>query len=272
MKSFAGKRPRSLFAMIAVAAVALVGACSEDSDDLTMPDVTGVTLDIAKSDIERAGYGGDLEIIGGGTFGIIDEGNWTVCTQLPEVGEPIDAEPRLTVERDCGTDEDDVESEEPTEEPKEETTEPEPEPTEEETTEKPEPEPTPEPQPEPSEEVEEPAAESGKSGFNADEVVETYLYHLGPDYESFYDMCGAFGEWDHWGCFYESAENTSSYLRVNLITDGGWSEGDLNLLAENTGRHWFNFIGCDFPDLNTIVVNINGIDHNTYRTDYIDIC
>ena len=32
--------------------------------------------------------------------------------------------------------------------------------------------------------------------------------------------------------------------------------------ANKAGRHWFKFIGCDFPQLATIVVNINGVDHN----------
>ena len=36
-------------------------------------------------------------------------------------------------------------------------------------------------------------------------------------------------------------------LRVNLVTDGGWSAADLDTMADQAGRAWFNFIGCDFP-------------------------
>ncbi|MCU1440954.1 MAG: hypothetical protein JWP85_1951 [Rhodoglobus sp.] len=41
-----------------------------------MPDVVGLQLDIVKSDIERAGFGGDVEIIGGGLFSVVNESTW----------------------------------------------------------------------------------------------------------------------------------------------------------------------------------------------------
>lgn len=67
-----------------------------------MPDVVGLQLDIAKSDIERAGFGGDVEIIGGGLFGVIDDSNWVVCEQEPAPGVSV-ADPRLVVERECAS-------------------------------------------------------------------------------------------------------------------------------------------------------------------------
>jgi PASTA domain len=75
-----------------------------------MPDVTGKKLDVAKSDIERAGFDGDVEVVGGGLFGVLDDANWVVCDQEPTSGEAV-SEPRLIVDRDCGPAE---ESAEPT--------------------------------------------------------------------------------------------------------------------------------------------------------------
>ena len=65
-----------------------------------MPDVVGEQLDVALSEIERAGFTEDVELLGGGTFGVLVEANWQVCAQLPEPGEDL-TEPRLTAERSC---------------------------------------------------------------------------------------------------------------------------------------------------------------------------
>jgi hypothetical protein len=82
----------------AVLALALTGCGSGEPS--VMPDVTGKQLDVAKSDIERAGHGGDIEIVGGGMFGVVNESNWTVCEQIPAAGADISS-PRLVVEREC---------------------------------------------------------------------------------------------------------------------------------------------------------------------------
>ncbi len=66
-----------------------------------MPDVVGLTLDVALSDIKRAGIDGEVEVLGGGAFGVVDESNWTVCTQLPAAGAEIGSAPRVTVDRSC---------------------------------------------------------------------------------------------------------------------------------------------------------------------------
>lgn len=69
--------------------------------DMLMPDVSGKRLDVAKSDIKRAGFGSDVEVLGGGMLGVIEEANWTVCEQLPEAGAAMKDKPRLTVARTC---------------------------------------------------------------------------------------------------------------------------------------------------------------------------
>lgn len=66
-----------------------------------MPDVSGKRLDVAKSDIKRAGFDDDVEVLGGGILGVIEESNWTVCEQLPEAGAVVTDKPRLTVARSC---------------------------------------------------------------------------------------------------------------------------------------------------------------------------
>ena len=85
-----------------------LAACSA-GEPPAMPDVVGKQLDIAKSDIERAGFGGDIEVVGGGLFGILDESNWVVCEQAPGAGQDV-AEPRLVVDRECGESEEANES------------------------------------------------------------------------------------------------------------------------------------------------------------------
>ncbi len=71
----------------------------------------------------------------------------------------------------------------------------------------------------------------------------------------------------HWACFYDGVKGDSAELWVILTTDGKWSEASLKDLALAAGTHWFNFIGCDFPELDIIVVEINGREHNIFRWD-----
>jgi hypothetical protein len=66
------------------------------------PSVTGLRLDIAYSDFDAVGVGeGDIEIVGGGTFGILDESNWTVCEQSPPAEAPLEAPFRFIIDRKC---------------------------------------------------------------------------------------------------------------------------------------------------------------------------
>jgi beta-lactam-binding protein with PASTA domain len=77
-----------------------VAACGSD-EPVAMPDVVGKRLDIAVSDIERAGFEDDVEVLGGGTFGVLDETNWTVCSQEPQAGNDLAGAPRISVDRSC---------------------------------------------------------------------------------------------------------------------------------------------------------------------------
>lgn len=105
---------------LAVAVTIAVGlAACGSGEEPSMPDVAGKRLDVAQSDIERAGFSDDVDVVGGGLFGIVDEGNWEVCEQTPAPGEPLTAAPRLVVERDCNKDEAEP-SEEPSEKPSDE--------------------------------------------------------------------------------------------------------------------------------------------------------
>jgi beta-lactam-binding protein with PASTA domain len=92
---------RSLLATLAVTAVILPIAGCSGGEPVAMPDVVGKRLDVAKSDMKRAGYDDDVEVLGGGTFGVIDESNWTVCSQEPEAGTTVTDSPRITVDRTC---------------------------------------------------------------------------------------------------------------------------------------------------------------------------
>lgn len=72
----------------------------------------------------------------------------------------------------------------------------------------------------------------------------------------------------HWACFYSgvTAPNQQQ-VRVELETDGGWSDDDLEQLADEAALHWFNFVGTTFEDLDIVVVRTNGVDSNHYRDD-----
>ncbi|MCT9820562.1 PASTA domain-containing protein [Microbacterium sp. W1N] len=83
--------------------VLALSACGS-GEPSAMPDVVGKQLDVAKSDIERAGFGGDVEVVGGGLFGVVNDSNWMVCEQEPAAGKDV-ANPRLVVDRECGGDE-----------------------------------------------------------------------------------------------------------------------------------------------------------------------
>lgn len=79
--------------------IATLSACG--GEDVVMPDLAGKRLDIALSDLDRAGYGDEPEVLGGGMFGVVDESNWTICDQEPAPGDIVSTTPRLTVDRTC---------------------------------------------------------------------------------------------------------------------------------------------------------------------------
>jgi beta-lactam-binding protein with PASTA domain len=80
-------------------ATALLVACG--GGDGPVPNVVGERLDVATSELEDQGFG--VEPIGGGTFGIVDESNWTVCETRPAAGETGDGDVRVIVDRTCDT-------------------------------------------------------------------------------------------------------------------------------------------------------------------------
>ncbi len=90
---------------VTVALVVVLGlaGCGSDKDP-SMPVVTGEKLDVAKSAIEDAGYNDDVNVDGGGLFGVVKESNWQVCKQSPKAGAAITGTPRLTVDRSCEED------------------------------------------------------------------------------------------------------------------------------------------------------------------------
>lgn len=86
-----------IVAPIAVVLAVALSACSGEKPPV--PDVVGERLDVARSDAETAGY--DVEVRGGGLFGIVVEANWYVCEQRPEPGAPGGDLVTLVVDRTC---------------------------------------------------------------------------------------------------------------------------------------------------------------------------
>lgn len=90
-------------AVVGLAMVALLAACggSAEPAPAAMPSVIGERLDVAYSDLKAVGVEqGDIEVVGGGTFGVLDESNWQVCEQRPAAGGDI-ANVRLVIDRTC---------------------------------------------------------------------------------------------------------------------------------------------------------------------------
>ena len=84
-----------------LAALASCGGSTEEAAAPVMPDVVGRLLDTALNEINSAGFKEKVDVAGGGTFGIVEEANWQVCTQSPEAGSSISTAPQLSVKRLC---------------------------------------------------------------------------------------------------------------------------------------------------------------------------
>jgi len=76
-------------------------ATTADASGQVMPDVVGLKLDIALDKIKQAGFDNDVDIVGGGTFGVVKKSNWQVCDQTPAPGLAMTTTPQLTVDRSC---------------------------------------------------------------------------------------------------------------------------------------------------------------------------
>ena len=94
---------RIALVVFGAAALVLLTACggSPEPVPVSMPPVIGERLDVAYSDLSAVGVDqGDVEIVGGGTFGVLDESNWQVCEQRPAAGAAIE-KVRLVIDRSC---------------------------------------------------------------------------------------------------------------------------------------------------------------------------
>jgi hypothetical protein len=94
-------------AAVAVAALAACGGHGKPAPPplpagaTPMPDVEGLRLDVAKSDLAKAGLvEGRVEVVGGGAFGVVNESNWVVCDQQPGGGEAVGPSARVSVDRE----------------------------------------------------------------------------------------------------------------------------------------------------------------------------
>jgi PASTA domain len=104
------KRSAAIFTLVTLLSLALIGCGGEESATETvtvvaggsdtsedasgqasdveangaLPDLVGERLDVAESTLDDLGIA--YEEIGGGTFGVVDASNWTVCAQDPGPG------------------------------------------------------------------------------------------------------------------------------------------------------------------------------------------
>src|SRR4051812_2836092 len=87
---------------LACALASCASAAEHESASPYAPKVVGERLDVAKSDLKQAGVvDDDIEIVGGGTFGVVDESNWVVCEQQPGAGQAMTGTARVIVDRAC---------------------------------------------------------------------------------------------------------------------------------------------------------------------------
>jgi len=73
-----------LIISLALATTLVFAAGCGNTKPRHVPDVRGQRLDIAEAKLETLGL--SYEIHGGGKLGVIDDSNWWVCSQNPQVG------------------------------------------------------------------------------------------------------------------------------------------------------------------------------------------
>lgn len=83
---------------------------------LAMPDLVGMQLDEAYSELAEEGFADEdaVTIEGGSTDGVLIESDWTVCQQVPAPGESVLGEPTLAVALSCIGDEESEQTPTPT--------------------------------------------------------------------------------------------------------------------------------------------------------------
>jgi FlaG/FlaF family flagellin (archaellin) len=70
-------------------------SAEEAARQVTVPSVDGERLDVARVHLNDAGLG--VRVIGGGTFGVVVEENWTVCATEPSGGAAAEKGDRIRV-------------------------------------------------------------------------------------------------------------------------------------------------------------------------------
>jgi beta-lactam-binding protein with PASTA domain len=87
-----------LGALLVLASVlALTAGCAQAKPQ-RVPDVSGDRLDLAEATLEADGL--SYEIYGGGKLGVIDDSQWSVCSQQPQEGRKA-TKVELVVARSC---------------------------------------------------------------------------------------------------------------------------------------------------------------------------
>lgn len=98
---------KNVLMTMVVAALGLAGCAGggegSEAKAKTVPDVVGERLDLAQALMDDEGI--DYQEVGGGTFGIVEPDNWTVCETRPASGDPIEKNRsvKLIVERACAS-------------------------------------------------------------------------------------------------------------------------------------------------------------------------
>lgn len=104
----------------------------------------------------------------------------------------------------------------------------------------------------------------------ADEIEQHFTLNLGRN--EIGDACDLSDP--RWHCYYEDLTGTSSDFRVDmhLAFPGDISEDEQRELAEEARLHFFNFVGEEFPELDTIVsYNSDGLDIGTTRRNEVPL-
>ena len=67
-----------------------------------------------------------------------------------------------------------------------------------------------------------------------------------------------------WQCFYEGVKAKSkNRLDIAMTTPGDVGENAAKAFSERARMAWFNFLGAEYKDLDTIVTFVNGTDTGT---------
>ena len=67
-----------------------------------------------------------------------------------------------------------------------------------------------------------------------------------------------------WQCFYDGVKAKSkNRLDIAMTTPGDVSKDDAKAFSERARMAWFNFLGAEYKDLDTIVTFVNGTDTGT---------